>query len=140
MAGALGVDFVAITEPYAPGGRISAPGWLQWIVGRSAILVRSSIVALQIPLTTPETVCVNLGAFSLVVTYASPNSALDLTLSPLEADLGILSTPFLLLGDLNCRTSIIPGYQTDQRGYRFEDFLLASNLDLRNPPTPTWVR
>ena len=136
----IGVDCIAVTEPYASGGRISAPDWVQWIVGRSAILARKPVQGLQIPVSAPDTVCVNLGSFTLICTYVSPNSPIDLVLEPLEQDLRNLTSPILLVGDFNCRTAVIPGYQTDQRGERFEDFILTSGLAVNNPPSVTWTR
>ena len=139
-AKSLGVDFLCVTEPFASGGRISAPGWNQWMVGRSAILIRSNIRALQIPTTAPETVCISLGTFTLLCTYISPNSYIGNTLGPLEADLQMIQTPMLLVGDFNCRTNLIPGQVTNNRGEAFEDFILANQLVIRNTTTPTWRR
>jgi len=117
-----GADIVCITEPYARNKKLRVDGWNVLISGRAAVLLRKSIDGLELPSTVPDTVLVALPDLTICVCYASPNARLADTLEPLLPELRAVRGRLLVVGDFNCRTSIIPGVQTDRRGSLFEDF------------------
>ena len=42
--------------------------------------------------------------------------------------------------DFNCTTSFIPGYQTNDRGEKFELVVTQTGLTIKNNSVPTWRR
>lgn len=132
------VDIVAITEPYAPRGRISAPGWQQFCQGRTGLWIRRGIKELQLSTDFAEAIMVQISSLTLAVAYFSPAKHIDGPLRTFSQDLAQADGPLLLLGDFNCRTSLIPGNQTDCRGKLFED-LIATEADIWIPNAPTWT-
>ena len=130
-------DIVAITEPYASRGRISAPGWTVYHQGNAAVLTRPHLRALQVPLKSSNSVCLCLQDFALVVGYISPNRDAGPWFLDLESDLQSVAGPILLVGDFNARTSLVPGIITDLRGEYLEDLVTSSSLDFWPPNAPT---
>ena len=135
-------DIVLVTEPYTPRGRISAPGWKQHVNGSAALLHLPHLVTF--PVTTPvsNVVVLRFVDFTIVVAYLSPNDTIASVRSwfqALEQAVISLDGPLLVIGDFNCRTSIIPGVRTDQRGQELEEFLLMTELQTWIPNAPTWV-
>ena len=133
------IDIVAITEPYAPRGHMSAPGWQHFRCGRTGIWVRRGIQTLQLPMESPEATVLRIGNLTVAVAYFTPSQPVDGPLATLAQDLMGLDGPLLLLGDFNCHTGLVPGLETDRRGEHFEDFLLAIEADFWIPNAPTWL-
>lgn len=137
-----GTDVVLITEPYAPRGRVSASGWKQHIKGSSALLHLPHHNTFSVATLVDNLVVTRFKDLTVMVAYLSPNIDIQQVRTwflALEQEIHLLDGPLLLVGDFNCRTSLIPGVRSDTRGREFEEFLLTTELQMWIPNAVTWV-
>ena len=135
-------DILLLTKPYySPGTRtIKAQGWEAVCVDHSALLVRSNIKHTPIPMAHPDIVATQIRGTTIMCIYTSPNEDIR---APLDALLGLITSitsPVILCGDFNCKTALVPGYETNARGVAFENLLHHTGLEIQNNSDPTWQR
>lgn len=135
-------DILLLTEPYYNSRKnsLSAPGWSSICGNRSAILIRNGTAFTPIVTGNTDTVAIQIHGITLMVTYASPNEPIEAVLDTAATFIATRAEPVALCGDFNCRTSLIPGNSTNDRGVIFEDFLLTTGLQIWNNTCPTWHR
>ena len=136
-------DVHMVIEPYYPTGTpaIRGQGWEAICGSRSALLIRNNIRHTPLITGHPDIVATITGDTTVVCTYASPNEPIDPVLDALKTFLQSHNPSQVIMGgDFNCRTALIPGYQTNRRGAMFEDLLQTTALNILNTPEPTWQR
>src|SRR6266576_1613978 len=136
-----GAQVILSSDPYLSHGKILAPGWSSCINGQAAILVRMGIQYTK--LQTPETVhlgAVQVGDLTLCSCYAPPSQPIDDTLDTLRTLLVHRTTPMVIGGDFNCRSSYVLGSSTNPRGEQFDDLIASLDLSVHNDTSITWSR
>ena len=135
-------DVLALAEPHLRGGRVVSTSWLQFAKESAVLLVRPSLASVtkEVACPLPEAVCCSVQNITIVAVYLSPNVDATAAISGLQTFLASITGPLCVVGDFNATTALIPGNVTNQRGEALEDVIAACDLEVANPPTPTWQR
>ena len=104
-------------------------------------LIRQDIPYYHIPLNTQlEAIALRInldGEVTICNIYITPNETL--TTNQLQSLIDQLPRPFILLGDLNARSTVWGDTETNPHGRSVEDLLLASDVCVMNTGSPTHI-
>lgn len=132
-------QIAVLTEPHIDKNNgLRAPGWRIHLQNRVAVLIKTHIKHTRIHFNNPNIIGINIGELSILAAYASPNERLPPILDDLSHGLEAAQQKQLVLGDFNCRTERVPGFQTNTRGRVFEQFLDNNTLQLAVTQEHTW--
>ena len=120
---------------------LSPPSRLDRYEKGAAILIHKTLYYTPIPLTTRlQAVALRVKLdkeYTICSIYLPPRNEEEITQAAIQSLIDQLPTPFLILGDMNARSSQWGNTTNNSRGDLFEDLILQNDILLLNNGQPT---